>query len=168
MIVKGDVMGVSQQQYVRIKAGKKQQGFVLVIVLVMLLVLTLIGVSSMNNSSLELRATANAHQHQIAFNAVQSLLAYSISLTPSSLPVFDFQTTSTTPQPPVSYTMPGTSNLSATAVYAGCSVGVGSSLEQGKGFSYSFYNITGAGSNKTGTATSIQTQGIRYPAAACI
>ncbi len=167
MIFKGDVMGVDQQQYVRIKAGRKQQGFVLVIVLVMLTVLTLIGVSSMNNSSLELRATANAHQHQIAFNAVQSLLAYAISLKSSSLPVFDFQTTSTTAQT-VGYTMTGTSNLSAKAVYAGCSVGVGSSLEQGKGFSYSFYNITGTGSNKTGTATSIQTQGIRYPAAACI
>jgi len=29
--------------------------------------------------------------------------------------------------------MTGTSNLSASAVYAGCSVGVGSSLEKGKG-----------------------------------
>jgi len=160
-------MSVSQQQYGRIRARKQQQGFVLVLVLVMLAVLTLIGVSSMNNSSLELRATANAHQHQIAFNAVQSLLAYAISLTPSSVPVFDFQTTSTTPQT-VSYTMPGASKLSASTVYAGCSVGVGSSLEHGKGFSYSFYNITGTGSNQTGTATSVQTQGIRYPAAACL
>ena len=57
--------------------------------------------------------------------------------------------------------------LSASAVYAGCSTGVGSSVQKNKGFSYNFFNITGTGSNTTGTATSIQNQGIRYPAAAC-
>ncbi len=164
-------MGFSQPQTVQVKQGKRpanrQQGFVLVLVLVLLAVMTLIGVSSMNSANLELRATANAHQHQVAFNAVQSLLAYATSVTSAALPVFDFQTTSSTLQK-VSYSMPNASNLAATAVYAGCSVGVGSSLEKGKGFSYSFYTISGSGSNKTGTATSIQTQGIRYPAAACL
>ncbi len=150
-----------------IKLQNRQQGFVLILVLVMLTVLTLIGVSSMNNSSLELKATANAQQHQLAFNAVQSLLAYTTTLNTNSLPVFDFQTTSTTPQT-LNYVMSNTSALSASAVYAGCSSGLGSSLEKGKSFSFSFYNITATGSNQTGTATSIQTQGIRYPAAACL
>jgi Tfp pilus assembly protein PilX len=142
----------------------KQRGFVLVLALVLLAVMTLIGVSSMNSANMELKATANAQQHQAAFDAVQSVLEYAVSSTGATL--IDFQTNDPTPQV-VTTTLANASSLSATAVYGGCSVGVGSSLEEGKGFSYNFYNITGTGSNKTNTATSIQTQGIRFPAAAC-
>ena len=68
----------------------RQQGFVLILVLVLLAVLTLIGVSSMNSSNLELKATANARQHQAAFNAVSSLLEYTVSADP--LVLINFQT----------------------------------------------------------------------------
>ena len=146
----------------------QQQGFVLVLVLVMLAVLTLIGVSSMNSSSIELKATANARQHHIAFNAVQSLLEFAVS--GQDTVTVDFQTTSSTVQT-VAYpdAAPGltASELSASVVYAGCAPSPGSSLEEGKGFSSNFFDITGTGSNATGTASSTQVQGIRFPAAAC-
>jgi len=151
------------------KQGRKQRGFVLILALVMLAVLTLIGVSSMNSANIELKATANAQQHQVAFNAVQSVIEYAISASGAAL--IDYQTNDPTPQT-ITTTVADAADLSATAVYGGCSVGVGSSLEEGKGFSYNFFNITGTGANKTaagttGTATSTQTQGIRFPAAAC-
>ncbi|NOQ69193.1 MAG: hypothetical protein GQ573_03680, partial [Gammaproteobacteria bacterium] len=57
------------------------------------------------------------------------------------------------------------SNVSVKAIFVGCGVGVGSSLE--KGFSFNFFDITGTGSNAAGSATSVQVQGIRFPAAAC-
>ncbi|MBT8119353.1 MAG: hypothetical protein KJN89_06505 [Gammaproteobacteria bacterium] len=142
----------------------RQRGFVLVLALVLLAVLTLIGVSSMQRANMELKATANSQQHQIAFNAVQSLLEFAISDTGASS--VDYQTTDPTPQV-VTTSLANASNLSGSVVYSGCSVGVGSSLEEGKGFSYNFFNIDGTGSNKTGTSTSLQTQGIRFPAAAC-
>jgi len=141
----------------------KQQGFVLILALVLLAVMTLIGVSSMNSANLELKATANAQQHQFAFNAGQSILEYAISA--DGAKAIDFQSNSPVPQQVVA-TVAGVTST-AEVVYAGCSVGIGSSLEAGKGFSYNFFNITGSGSNSTGTATSIQTQGIRFPAAAC-
>lgn len=141
----------------------KQQGFVLILALVLLAVMTLIGVSSMNSANMELKATANAQQHQFAFNAGQSIIEYAVSADGASY--IDFQTTDATPQP-VTTTVAGVTTT-AVAVYAGCAVGLGSSLEEGKGFSYNFFNITGSGSNSTGTATSIQAQGIRFPAAAC-
>ena len=149
--------------------ANKQQGFVLIMALVMLAVMTLIGVSSMNSANMELKATANAQQHQVAFNGVQSVLEFAISKTGSS--GINFQTNDTTPQV-VTTTVANAHSLSAAAVFQGCSVGVGSSLEAGKGFSYNFFNITGTGSNETvsgtkGKATSTQTQGVRYPAAAC-
>ncbi|MDT8281978.1 MAG: PilX N-terminal domain-containing pilus assembly protein [Gammaproteobacteria bacterium] len=143
----------------------RQHGFVLVLALVMLAVLTLIGVSSMNTANMELKATANARQHQVAFYNTQSLLEYAVSATGIEVAGLDFQTSDDTPQP-VSTTVDGVV-VAGAATYAGCTVGVGSSLEEGKGFSYNFFNINSAGGNKTGTATSIQTQGIRFPAAAC-
>jgi hypothetical protein len=141
----------------------KQQGFVLILTLVLLAVMTLIGVSSMNSANMELKTTANAQQHQLAFNAGQSIIEYAVSA--EGAKVIDFQTNDPTPQP-VATTVMGVVTT-AEAVYAGCGVGIGSSLEEGKGFSYNFFNITGIGSNSTGTATSIQAQGIRFPAAAC-
>jgi len=152
--------GINKMQ----KLPSRGKGFVLILALIMLAVLTLIGVSSMNSANMELKAASNAAQHQVAFNAVQSLLDYAIS--DAGVTILDFQTDSATPQS-LTYTLTNTSNLSATMDYAGCSAGTGSSLEAGRGFGYNFYNITGTGSNKTGTATSIQGQGVRYPSAAC-
>lgn len=141
----------------------RQQGFVLVLVLILLAVLTLIGVSSMNSANIELKSTANSRQHQFAFNAVQSLLEFIVSADST----VDYQAEDLTITQTVPYAFASAKVLSATVTHAGCSVGVGSSLEEGKGFSYNFFDIAGSGSNSTGTATSIQTQGVRFPAAAC-
>ena len=141
----------------------KQQGFVLILVLVLLAVMTLIGVSSMSSANIELKATANAQQHLFAFNAGQSILEFAVSAEAAN--TIDFQTNDPAPQRVVA-TVAGVTST-AEAVYAGCSVGIGSSLAAGKGFSYNFFTITGTGSNSTNTATSIQAQGIRFPAAAC-
>ena len=160
-------MNLSRQKFEQFYNSRRhvqQQGFVLILVLVLLAVLTLIGVSSMNSSNMGLKATANARQHHAAFNAVQSLLEYAVS---TKNPVLiDFQTVPAGVQT-VTYTKTGASGLTATAVYSGCAASVGSSLEEGKGFSSNFFNITGTGANATGTATSTQVQGIRFPAAAC-
>lgn len=154
-------------QYQKLQLQKtRQQGFVLIMVLVLLAVLTLIGVSSMNSSNVELKATANAKQHQIAFTVVQSVLEFAIS--DGGADIIDFQTNDPDlTQSITSHTVANGSALRADAVYAGCGVAVGNSLEEGKGFSYNFYDIRGSGSNATGTASSVQTQGVRYPAAAC-
>ncbi len=145
-----------------------QQGFVLVMALVLLTVMTLIGVASMSSANMELRATANARQHQIAFNGVQSLLEYVLSkgaLRTDSNPI-DWQTTSIVAQD-VTHVIDNTSSLQASVVYAGCSSGIGSSLEAGKGVSYNFYSVAANGSNTTGTSTSLQNRGVRYPSASC-
>jgi hypothetical protein len=154
------------QQLNKLQSHKTpQQGFVLILVLVLLAVLTLIGVSSMNSANVELKATANAKQHQIAFTVVQSVLEFAVSKDGAAL--IDYQTNNPATQSITSHTVANGSSLRADAVYAGCGVAVGNSLEEGKGFSYNFFDITGSGSNTTGTASSVQTQGIRYPAAAC-
>lgn len=142
--------------------GNRQQGFVLILALVMLSVLTLIGVSSMDGASMELRATANAQQHQVAFVAVQSLLEFSVS----NGTTVDYQPADLTAEQTIAYTFPDASSLSATVSYAGCFVGIGSSLAGG-GFSYNFFNIAGSGANAAGSARSSQSQGIRYPSASC-
>jgi len=146
----------------------KQQGFVLIMALVLLTVMTLIGVASMNSANMELKATANARQHQIAFNGVQSLLEYVLSkdaiTTAGNL--IDWQTTSVAVQN-ITHAVDNTSSLQASVVYAGCSAGIGSSLEAGKGVSYNFYNVAASGSNTTGTSTSLQNRGVRYPSASC-
>jgi len=142
-----------------------QGGFVLVLALVLLAVLTLIGVSSMKSANMELKATANARQHQFAFNAAQSMLEYAISTTGIKTANLDFQSSAAIAQP-VSVSV-DTVVVAGSATYTGCSVGVGSSLQAGKGFSYNFFNIDAIGLNKTSTSSSIQAQGIRFPAAAC-
>lgn len=152
---------LSNKQLYR-RTYKKQQGFVLVLALVMLTVLTLIGVSSMNSANMELRSTANAQQHQIAFDAVQALIEFSVSEDTT----VDYQPSALTATQNVSYTFAGTSSLAATVTYSGCNVGLGSSLEGGS-LSYNFFNISGTGSNASGSATSSQTQGIRFPSASC-
>lgn len=142
----------------------RQHGFVLILVLVLLATLTLIGVSSMNSSNMELKATANARQHHVAFNAVQSLIEYTVS--GQTAVTVDFQTVPTAVQT-VPYTMTGASSLTASVAYAGCAASVGSSQEEGKGFSSNFFNVTATGANAAGTSTSTQVQGVRFPAAAC-
>ena len=154
-----------QQTKLQVPNGK-QQGFVLVLTLVLLAVLTLIGVSSMNSASMELKATANARQHQVAFNVVQSVLEFAVSADGAAL--IDFQINDPLVVQTINtgdFTVKNGSAYSARAVFAGCGVGVGSSLE--KGFSFNFFDVTGTGANAAGTATSVQTQGIRFPAAAC-
>ena len=141
----------------------RQQGFVLILVLVLLATLTLIGVSSMNSSNMELKATANARQHHVAFNAVQSLIEYAVS--GQTAVTVDFQTVPSTVQT-VPYTMTGASALTASVAYAGCAASVGNSIA-GKGFSSNFFNVTATGANASGTSTSTQVQGVRFPAAAC-
>ncbi len=144
----------------------QQQGFVLILVLVMLAVLTLIGVSSMNSANMELKATANAKQHQIAFNVVQSVLEFSVSA--DGVALINFQTNDEDLTQTINadnFSVEGGSAYSAQTVFGGCGVGLGHSLI--KGFKFNFYDVTGTGSNSIGTASSVQTQGVRYPAAAC-
>lgn len=145
---------------------KQQSGFVLILALVLLAVMTLIGVASMEGSSMELKATANAQQHQVSFNGVQSVFEFALSGATN----LDFTDTATqyvdVAQLP-DEVKAVTSALVGKSDHAGCSVGVGSSLQAGKGLSYNFFEITGSGSNSQGTSSSIQGQGLRYPAAAC-
>ena len=134
-----------------------QQGFVLVLSLVMLTVLTLIGVTSMSSSNMQLRISANASQHQRAFDGGESLIHF---------------LSSTVPANPIDYQIQTEQNYAdaqkaAKVTFAGCSKGIGNSLEEGRGFSYSFYNIRANSSNPTGSAVSVQMQGVRYPSAAC-
>jgi len=147
----------------------RQHGFVLVMALVLMAVMTLIGVSSMGGAGMELKATANARQHQVAFNAVHSLLEYTLSadaVTTANVPI-DYQIADTAVTQNVTQTLANAASLQASIVFAGCSSGVGSSLEAGKGVSYNFYNITASGSNAVGTSTSLQNRGVRYPSASC-
>ncbi|HEB82223.1 MAG TPA: hypothetical protein ENJ11_05115 [Gammaproteobacteria bacterium] len=144
----------------------EQQGFVLVLALIMLAVLTLIGVSSMNSANIELKATANAQQHQIAFNGVQSVLEFVLS-DQGAAPVIDYQIMDKSLVQTATTTVPKVSNLTASVKLTGCTKAEGSSLEEGKGFSYNFFDIQGSGANTSGTAKSLQGQGVRYPAASC-
>lgn len=159
------------QKNQQVQYGKRQQGFVLILALVMLTVLTLIGVSSMNSASIELKAAANAQQHIVAFNGVQSVLEFTLSQPAEN--IIDWsETDRLTPEGDpflqnATHTLPSVTNLSANVRYVGCSKGIGSSLVAGRGLSYSFFSVTGSGTNATGTATSSQVMGVRYPAASC-
>ncbi len=151
----------------------RQQGFVLILALVMLSVLTLIGVSSMNSANIELKSTANAQQHQIAFNADQALLEYSVSKPVVNAKGINYKNNNPDADDQVFEPDAETLNLSeiqslkATVKLSGCAVAIGNSLENGKGFSFSYFTINGVATNKTGTASSIQAQAVRYPAAGC-
>jgi len=149
--------------------NNKQHGFVLIMALILLAVMTLIGVSSMNSANMELRSMANAQHHQRAFSGGQSVLEYIISagavLSGTTTPL-DFQDTALAPQP-VTTTVGGVNNTGS-LTFVGCTVGVGSSLVAGKGFSYNFFNSLATGvNNAQAKAVSIQNQGVRFPAAAC-
>lgn len=162
----------NQTKPLQLMGQGRQQGFVLILSLVMLTMLTLIGVSSMNSATIELKATANAQQHQVAFNAVSSMLEYTRSKPAegTTAGLIDYQTTAAGTQTVTrisSTALSGTSNLTADIDYLGCAKAKGSSLEEGKGFSYGYYSVAGSAANATGTATSLQTQGVRFPAASC-
>jgi len=146
----------------------KQKGFVLVLSLVMLAMLTLIGVSSMNRSILELRASANARHYKTAFNAAQSVLAFSIEekeiVDP---PLIDWTITDPDITQLVPYSLTDIFSVSSTVKFIGCAKSIGDSLEEGKGFSNNYHVIEGTGTDSTGSSTSIQSQGVRNVAAAC-
>lgn len=149
--------------------NNKQHGFVLIMALVLLAVMTLIGVSSMNSANMELRSMSNAQHHQRAFSGGQSVLEYIISagaIRSDNGLSLNFQTTDVAAQP-VSTMVAGVANTGS-LTYAGCTVGVGSSMQKGKGFSYNFFNSLGTGVNSAqAKSVSIQNQGVRFPAAAC-
>jgi hypothetical protein len=91
------------------------------------------------------------------------MLEYTISKPGTG--VIDYQTMDVTPQSFNSYVLSGATGLTASISFVGCTKGLGGSLEDGRGFSYNFYTIRGSGSNASGTATSNQTLGVRYPSA---
>jgi type II secretory pathway pseudopilin PulG len=150
------------QQAKMINPAGRQQGFVLILTLVLLAVMTLIAVSSMNSANVELKAASNARQHQFAFNAVQSLLEYAVS--GEGVTILDFQDTKAVDQT-LTATYPDAKNLTAVMNHAGCGPALGSSLSGN--FKYNYFQVRGSGENKTGTASSVQAVGVRYPAAAC-
>jgi len=149
--------------------GRKQSGFVLVFALFLLAVMTLIGVSSMNSANMELRGSANSRQHHVAYNAVHSLLEYVISseaVTTGGDPI-NFQNNDDALVQPVTYTVSGSNTLNAQVRFAGCTKGIGMSLQEGQGFVDNYYGVTGSGGNSTGTATSTQGMGVKYVGASC-
>lgn len=155
------------------QTNRTQRGFVLILSLVMLAVLTLIGVSSMNSSNMELKATANAKQHQVAYSAATTLLEYSISKPVVQSKTINYQSNDPANFPvsisPAIATLHLTnaSNLKADVDLMGCDYAIGSSLETGKSFSYSYFNVAGTAANLTDTTSKQMAQGVRYPAAAC-
>jgi Tfp pilus assembly protein PilX len=150
----------------------RQAGAVLVMSLVLLTVLTLIGVASMSGSSLEMKAASNAQQRNTAFEAAQSLIDIAASLH-DPLNTNDYQKFVAVPTDPgyeqaMSYAPTGL-DISAASVttYDGCGKSHGNSLEAGKGFVMNRFSVRSTGQTTTGSATSIQLQGVRFPAASC-
>ena len=151
---------------------QQQQGAVLVMALVMLTVLTLIGVSSMSNSTIEMKVSSNTQQHDIAFQAAQSIIGIASSadspLNTNNYQVFETDSAAAGYEQNLSYTgTSGKSSAQAVTIWVGCKNQIGSSLEQGKAPVVNFFNVTATGNTITGSATSVQNQGVRYPAAAC-
>jgi type II secretory pathway pseudopilin PulG len=148
----------------------KQSGAVLVVSLVILTVLTLIGVASMSGSTLELKIASNSQQHDTAFQAAQNIIEILASTSP--LNTIDYQIFQTDPtaadfEQNLTYAAIDGPVANATVSYSGCKPGIGSSLEEGKGLVYNFFRARATGTTSTGSSTSAQTQGVRYPAAAC-
>ena len=152
--------------------SNKQQGAVLVMALVLLIVLTLIGVASMQGSSMELKVASNAQQRNTAFEAAQSLIDIAASLN-DPLNTNDYQTFVADSalagyKQNITYAPAGV-NMAATSVttWDDCAKQVGSSLEEGKGFSMNSFSVLSTGQTTSGSATSVQRQGVRFPAASC-
>jgi type IV pilus assembly protein PilX len=149
----------------------KQQGAVLVMALVMLTVLTLIGVSSMSSSTLELKVAGNTQQHDIAFQAAQSIIDIAASEDPANTNNYQvFKTDSAQPgfKQMINYaSSDGEATAQAETFWVGCKKNIGNSLEEGKAPASNFFNVTATGQTITGSSSSVQVQGLRYPAAAC-
>lgn len=150
----------------------QQQGAVLIMSLVMLTVLTLIGISSMSSSTVELKVSSNSQQHDIAFQAAQSIIDVAASpespLNTNNYQVFETDELQPGYEQNLMYTgSSGKSSASAITTWLGCKTQIGSSLEEGKAPVVNFFNVNATGTTVTGSATSVQMQGVRYPAAAC-
>jgi type IV pilus assembly protein PilX len=150
----------------------QQQGAVLVMALVMLTVLTLIGLSSMSSSTIEMKVSSNTQQHDIAFQAAQGIIDIASSpnspLNTNNYQVFETDDTQPGYEQNLLYTgSSGKSAATAITTWIGCKAQIGSSLEQGKAPVVNFFNVSATGTTVTGSATSVQMQGVRYPAAAC-
>ena len=151
--------------------SNKQQGAVLVMALVMLTVLTLIGVSSMSSSTLELKVAGNTQQHDIAFQAAQTIIDIAASEDP--LNTNNYQVFVTDPANPlfeqtINYaSADGAATAQAATFWVGCKKNIGSSLEEGKAPASNFFNVRATGQTITGSSSSVQMQGLRFPSAAC-
>jgi type II secretory pathway pseudopilin PulG len=148
----------------------RQSGAVLVVSLVILTVLTLIGVASMSGSTLELKVASNSQQHDTAFQVAQSIIEILASKSPLNTvdyQVFQADPTATGYEQNLTYTATDGSTASATVTYSGCRANIGSSMEEGRGLVSNFFRAQATGTTGTGSSTSVQMQGIRYPAAAC-
>jgi type IV pilus assembly protein PilX len=149
----------------------KQQGAVLIMALVMLTVLTLIGVTSVSTSTLELKVAGNTQQHDIAFQAAQSIIDVTASEDPLNTNNYQvFITDSADPnfEQLVNYaSVDGEGTAQAATIWVGCKKNIGSSLEEGKAPASNFFNVRATGQTITGSSSSVQVQGLRFPAAAC-
>ena len=158
-------------RYINIQAMNTQQGAVLVMALVMLTVLTLVGVSSMSSSTLELKVAGNTQQHDTAFQAAQTLIDIAASEDPMN--TNNYQVFKIDPMQPgyeqiINYaTVDGEATAQAATIWVGCKKNIGSSLEEGKAPASNFFNVRATGQTITGSASSVQVQGLRFPAAAC-
>lgn len=149
---------------------KRQSGAVLVISLVILTVLTLIGVASMSGSTLELKVASNSQQHDTAFQTAQNIIEIVASTSPQNsinYQVFKTDPTAVDYEQNLNYVATDGSTASATVTYSGCRVNIGSSMEEGKAPASNFFRAYVTGTTSTGSATSVQVQGVRFPAAAC-
>ena len=150
----------------------EQQGAVLIMALVMLTVLTLIGVSSMSSSSLELRIAGNTQQHDTAFQAAQSIIDIASSEDP--LNTNDYQVFITDSANPafeqiINYaSADGKATAQSATYWVGCKKNVGNSLEEGKAPFSNFFNVRATGMTVTGSSSSVQMQGLRFPAQGCL
>ena len=157
-------------KYNKLNIGK-QQGAVLVMALVMLTVLTLIGVSSMSSSTLELKVAGNTQQHDIAFHAAQSVIDIAASEDP--LNTNNYQVFVSDPADPlfeqiIDYeSVDGEATAQASTFWVACKKNIGSSLEEGKAPASNFFRVRATGQTITGSSSSVQMQGLRFPSAAC-
>ena len=143
----------------------------LVMALVMLTVLTLIGVSSMSSSTLELKVAGNTQQHDIAFQAAQTIIDITASDDPANTNNYQvFITDSAAPgfEQIINYaSADGKATAQSATFWVGCKKNIGSSLEEGKAPASNFFNVRATGMTITGSSSSVQVQGLRFPAAAC-
>jgi type IV pilus assembly protein PilX len=149
----------------------RQQGAVLVMALVMLTVLTLIGVSSMSSSTLELKVAGNTQQHDIAFQAAQSIIDIAASEDPlntNDYQVFIVDDEAAGYEQIMNYSSSdGEATAQAATFWVGCQNMIGSSLEEGKAPAANFFNVRATGLTTTGSSSSVQIQGLRFPSAGC-